>query len=123
MNTMELVASDRVRHAALARLVEVAVSAATRVPAARLRAARRGRRPTARARQTAMYLTHVAFGLTFSRVGACFGRDRTTVRHACALIEDRREDPAQEFALSALEAGLLALAVSLGAAIRQQVRS
>lgn len=57
----------------------------------------------------AMYLAHVAFGLSFTRVGICFGRDRTTVRHACALIEDRRDDPGYDLALSALEAGLLAL--------------
>lgn len=123
MNKMELEAIDPVRHAALARLAEVAVSAITRVPAAMLRTPRRGRRPIALARQTAMYLAHVAFGLTFTRVGICFGRDRTTVRHACALIEDRRDDPALEFALSALEAGLLALSGSLAAALAPQVRS
>lgn len=123
MNSLELEAIDPVRHAALARLAEVAVAAITQVPAAQLRAPRRGRRPIALARQTAMYLAHVAFGLTFTRVGICFGRDRTTVRHACALIEDRRDDPVLEFALSALEAGLLALSVSLAPAIRPQVRS
>lgn len=123
MNSLELEAIDPVRHAALARLAEVAVAAITRVPTATLRDPRRGRRPIALARQTAMYLAHVAFGLTFTRVGICFGRDRTTVRHACALIEDRRDDPALEFALSALEAGLLALSGALAPAIRPQVRS
>ena len=123
MNSLELEAIDPVRHAALARLAEVAVAAITQVPAATLRAPRRGRRPIALARQTAMYLAHVAFGLTFTRVGICFGRDRTTVRHACALIEDRRDDPVLEFALSALEVGLLALSVSLAPALAPQVRS
>ena len=123
MNSLELEAIDPVRHAALARLAEVAVAAITQVPAAQLRAPRRGRRPIALARQTAMYLAHVAFGLTFTRVGICFGRDRTTVRHACALIEDRRDDPVLEFALSALEVGLLALSVSLAPALAPQVRS
>ncbi len=123
MNMLEPETIDPVRHAALARLAEVAVAAVTRVPAAKLRHPRRGRRPIALARQTAMYLAHVAFGLTFTRVGICFGRDRTTVRHACALIEDRRDDPALEFALSALEAGLLALSRSLAAATRPQVLS
>lgn len=88
-----------------------------RIPPATLRASRRGRAPAALARQTAMYLAHVAFGLTFTRVGICFGRDRTTVRHACAVIEDKRDDPRQEFALSAIEAALLALTRALEAPI------
>lgn len=123
MNNVDVEAVDPVHQAALARLAEVAVAAITHVPAASLRSPRRGRRPIALARQMAMYLAHVAFGLTFTRVGICFGRDRTTVRHACALIEDRRDDPALEFALSALEAGLLALTGALAAAARAEVRS
>lgn len=101
------------RATASARLAEVATVAAVRIPLAGLRAASRGRKSIALARQTAMYLAHVAFGLSLTRVGICFGRDRTTVRHACALIEDRRDDPALEFGLSALEAALLATMASL----------
>jgi hypothetical protein len=114
---------DPIHHAARARLAEVTVAAITHVSPAKLRSPRRGRRGIALARQTAMYLAHVAFGLTFTRVGICFGRDRTTVRHACALIEDRRDDPVLEFALSALEAGLLALMDSLSGATRPEVHS
>ncbi len=98
---------------ARARLVEVAVSALSGVSASRLRGRSRGRARAARARQVAMYLAHVVFGLSLSRVGVCFGRDRTTVRHACALIEDRRDDPAAECGLAAVELGLLALGASL----------
>jgi chromosomal replication initiation ATPase DnaA len=123
MNISDPETDDPVRHAALARLAEVTVAAVTQVPTAKLRSPRRGRRPIALARQTAMYLAHVVFGLTLTRVGICFGRDRTTVRHACALIEDRRDDPALEFALSALEAGLRALTGSLSAAAGTEVRS
>lgn len=119
MNTYEINAPDPVSHAAMARLAEAAAAAMARVPAISLRGSRRGRRPVALARQVAMYLAHVAFGLSFTRVGICFGRDRTTVRHACALIEDRRDDPGLEFALSALEAGLIALTDTLAAAATQ----
>lgn len=101
------------RATARARLAEVAIVAAIRIPLAGLRAASRGRKSIALARQTAMYLAHVAFGLSLTRVGICFGRDRTTVRHACALIEDRRDDPALEFGLAALEAALLATMAKL----------
>ena len=63
----------------------------------------RGRRPVAEARQVAMYLAHVACGLTLTRVGAIFGRDRTTVAHACKRVEDRREDPDFDNAIDLLE--------------------
>lgn len=52
----------------------------------------RGRAKVALARQVAMYLAHVTCGLTFTQIGAMFGRDRTTVAHACAVVEDRRDD-------------------------------
>jgi chromosomal replication initiation ATPase DnaA len=112
-----------VRQAALARLAEVAVVSMTRVPMMNLRGKNRGRQPIALARQTAMYLAHVAFGLSFTRIGICFGRDRTTVRHACALIEDHRDDPALELGLNAIEAGLLALTATLGASAPAEARS
>ena len=44
-----------------------------------LRKRTRGRADTAFARQVAMYLAHVAYGLTLSDVGRVFERDRTTV--------------------------------------------
>lgn len=45
-----------------------------------------------RVRQLAMYVAHVALQLTMGEVGKGFGRDRTTVVHACHLIEDLRDD-------------------------------
>lgn len=108
MNSERDQSQTALRASAVARLAEVAIVAAARIPLAGLRAAHRGRKSIAVARQTAMYLAHVAFGLSLTRVGICFGRDRTTVRHACALIEDRRDDPRLEFGLTALEAALLA---------------
>jgi hypothetical protein len=83
-----------------------------RLPTGALRAGR-GTRKIAFARQLAMYLTHVGFGLNLTEVGACFERDRTTVRHACALIEDRRDQPAFDLAVCALETGLAHLAFGL----------
>jgi hypothetical protein len=57
----------------------------------------------AHARQVAMYLAHVAFGIPLANVAACFGRDRTTVSHACHRIEDRRDDPAFDASLLKME--------------------
>lgn len=78
----------------------------------------RGRQASARARQLAMYLAHVAVGLNLSAVGRLFGRDRTTVAHACGLIEEQREEPAFDRLVDRLEQALLdrlALAVAAGA--------
>jgi chromosomal replication initiation ATPase DnaA len=51
-----------------------------------------------------MYLAHVTFGLTLTTVGRAFGRDRTTVSHACGLVEDARDNPEFDRTLELLEA-------------------
>lgn len=63
----------------------------------------RCRRTTARARQLAMYLSHVVLGRSLTEIGYAFGRDRTTVAHACAVIEDMRDDPDFDAEVTALE--------------------
>jgi hypothetical protein len=98
---------------ALARLAECAVCSAWAMAPSAIRQAARGPAEIARGRQLAMYLAHVGFGLSFSRTGACFGRDRTTVRHACGRIEDERDEPGFDLAVSALETGLVQLARDL----------
>ena len=45
-----------------------------------------------RVRQIAMYVSHVVLGLSMADVGKGFQRERTTVLHACHLIEDMRDD-------------------------------
>ena len=53
-----------------------------------------GRSPLglARVRQIAMYVTHVSLRISMRDVGEGFGRDRTTVLHACHQVEDMRDD-------------------------------
>lgn len=63
----------------------------------------RGAPQAAFARQVAIYLMHVCFGLSFAAVGRMFHRDRTTVAHACRVIEDRRDDRELDRRLAALE--------------------
>lgn len=63
----------------------------------------RGAPQAAFARQVAIYLMHVCFGLSFAAVGRMFHRDRTTVAHACRVIEDRRDDCELDRRLAALE--------------------
>jgi chromosomal replication initiation ATPase DnaA len=50
-----------------------------------------------------MYLAHVGFALSFEAIGRAFGRDRTTVSHACRVVEDSRDDARLDRRLSALE--------------------
>jgi hypothetical protein len=88
------------------RFVETLVSTATGIGVVDLRSSHRGRAAVAFARQVAMYLAHVQFGLSLSQVGRLFRRDRTTVAHACAQVEDRRDDPRFDGVLVCLEAAI-----------------
>ncbi len=120
MNIIHGQRGDPASLTALARLAEAVAAAMARLPAQRLRGPLRGARAAIQARQVAMYLSHVVFGLSFNRIGICFGRDRTTVRHACRLVEDGRDDEDREFGLAAIECGLLALSAALSPAMHQE---
>jgi len=87
----------------LCRRLESLTAAAFAVPVDEVRAPSRRARPVAFARQSAMYLAHVMLGLSYSTTGRLFDRDRTTAAHACRLVEDRRDDPAVDQVLLALE--------------------
>jgi|GEM_PF-1661683 len=69
----------------------------------------RGDASIALARQISMYLAHVVCGLNFTQIGAAFRRDRTTVSHACCVIEDRRDNQNFDRTLDTLEHGILCL--------------
>lgn len=68
-----------------------------------LRLGTRGRANVALARQVAMYIAHVSYGLSLTEVGQAFERDRTTVAHACGVVEYRREDPQFDEAITLIE--------------------
>ncbi|MDO9383450.1 MAG: helix-turn-helix domain-containing protein [Hyphomicrobiaceae bacterium] len=85
-------------------IVAVAVVAQVfAVPAADLMRTTRGRAGVALARQIAMYLAHVVGGQTLTDIGHHFRRDRTTVAHACRLVESRRDDPSFDRVVELLE--------------------
>jgi chromosomal replication initiation ATPase DnaA len=63
----------------------------------------RGRARAALARQVAMYLSHIACRRNFTDVGRIFARDRTTVAHACGVVEDLRDDQRFDRVLDLLE--------------------
>ena len=64
----------------------------------------------AEARQLAMYLMHVVLQRPMAEVGAFFGRDRTTVSHACHCVEDRRDDRGFDDTVTHLEAQITDIA-------------
>ncbi|MEQ1711536.1 MAG: helix-turn-helix domain-containing protein [Hyphomicrobium sp.] len=99
--------SDRLR---FPQPIGVAVAQVFGVDAAAIDAETRGRAEVALARQVAMYLAHVACGISLTDVGRMFSRDRTTVAHACAVIEDRRDDQMFDRAIELLELVVRALA-------------
>lgn len=68
-----------------------------------LMAPTRARAEVAFARQVAMYLAHVVYQLTYHEVAEAFGRERTTVAYACAVVEDARDDAVLDARLDKLE--------------------
>lgn len=88
---------------AAAELTMAVVSYASGVDYAAIAGPSRGAQAVAAARQVSMYLMHVVFEVSLARVAAAFERDRSTVGHACHLIEDRREDRQFDAWISQLE--------------------
>lgn len=86
-----------------ARLVIALVATTAGIPVETLLALHRSSAPAAAARQLAMYLAHVSLGLSQNDVAQAFGRDRTTVAHACRRIEDQRDDAGFDRRVCALE--------------------
>ena len=72
-----------------------------------------------RLRHFAIYLSHVALGLSQRLTGRLFARDRTTVRYICARMENLRDDPRIDRMLSAIEAAVLAFTAAFFGQTRQ----
>lgn len=66
-------------------------------------AGRKRRRSLCHVRQIAMYVCHVVLQVSLTDIGLAYGRDRTTVGHACRVIEDRRDDQGYDDFVSAVE--------------------
>jgi chromosomal replication initiation ATPase DnaA len=108
---------------AAARLAAGVASYGLDVPLDEIVGEGRGPASVAFARQVAMYLCHVSFEFSLSRVASSFGRDRSTVAHACHLIEDRRDNPDFDAWIGALEAMLRGAPPPGGGACTEAVRA
>ena len=51
----------------------------------------RERRPDCHIRQITMYLCRVVLSMRYQHIAQAVGRDRSTVIHGCAAVEDRRD--------------------------------
>jgi chromosomal replication initiation ATPase DnaA len=92
--------------AAFARVASAVTGFALGVEADDIVDTRRGSAEVAFARQVAMYLCHIAFEFSLARVAIVFRRDRSTVAHACHVVEDRRDDAHFDHWINALELAL-----------------
>lgn len=97
-------ASQRTR-----RLIELAVTRVFGIHAEAIAGGSRGKAQVALARQVAMYLAHVSCCYNLTQVGEIFARDRTTVGHACMVVEDRRDDVQFDRVIALLELSVAAL--------------
>ena len=77
---------------------------------------RDARRSGCHVRQIAMYLCHVALRIPLCDIGLAFGRDRTTVGHACNVVEDRRDNDAFDAFVSTAERIVLSVFGPVGSA-------
>ena len=69
------------------------VAAAFSISSDQLLGRDRGNRRTIRARQIAMYLLRTSLSMRLCRIAEVYGRDRTTIAHACSVVEDLRDRP------------------------------
>jgi len=84
-------------------LVLKMVALLERVQIAELKDASRGKAEVCLARQMAMYLMHTVFSCSYHSVAAFFARDRTTISHACKLVEDLRDNEPFDKSLETME--------------------
>lgn len=69
-----------------------------------IRSPRRQSLAVARVRQIGMYIANVVLGINMTTIGQGFGRNKSTVIHACHLIEDMRDDEEFDQIIARLEA-------------------
>ena len=101
------------KDASNAYLAASLVGYALEIKAEKILSPDRGTRELARARQVAMYLTHVGLGISLARVATAFERDRSTVAHACHRIEEMRDEREFDLWIDTLEQSLSTVAPML----------
>jgi chromosomal replication initiation ATPase DnaA len=86
-----------------AQLIVAAVTLEFGTPYMDVKSKSRGSSDVCFARQLSIYLMNVVYGISLSRIGRAFNRDRSTASHACNVMEDYREDPQLDKKIARLE--------------------
>jgi chromosomal replication initiation ATPase DnaA len=89
------------------RLVNVVVASHYKVPATALLLRFARVQGATEARQVAMYLANTLFTISQQEIAQFFNRDRTTVCHACHLVEDKRDEDEFDKTICYLELALV----------------
>lgn len=95
-------------------LVVELVSTFFEVSVESLQAQTRCAAPICQARQICMYLLHTSLSISYPDIGRLFRRDRTTISHACMVVEDLRDDTGIDGNLTRLESILMTILSLLG---------
>lgn len=103
---------DREYTKAAGELVVKLVSVVENISVKEILKTTRGKADSCLIRQKAMYLLHTVFSCPYHRVAEFFGRDRTTVSHACRIVEDLRDNEKFDVRLNVIE-NLLVSALTL----------
>lgn len=113
------VGADHLHFQIAGQLVNSLVSLQREVAIGELKATSRGKADICLARQIAMYLLHTVFSCPYHQVARIFCRDRTTISHACQLVEDLRDDAAFDLEMEQME-NLLAMSRQLSEARQRE---
>ncbi len=103
IHLMQSAAGDQEALVSVRSIIEQTVAGVFDIDVRLMRSSTRGRAQIALARQVAMYLAHVGCGFNLTEVGTMFERDRTTVSHACSVVELRRDEARFDQAIELLE--------------------
>ncbi|WP_306250752.1 helix-turn-helix domain-containing protein [Parvularcula sp. IMCC14364] len=81
----------------------------------------RGREYVARARMVAMYMLHTTCRISQKQTGQAFERSRNAVSHACARVEDLRDDEYADIMLDLMARHIKARVAEIGVPSLQAV--
>ena len=87
----------------LATFVNQMVASTFELPSERLLCYNRGNARATRARQISIYLMHTALSFSLLKISRIYNKDRTTIGHACRVIEDLRDTPSFDDRILELE--------------------
>ncbi len=87
----------------LATFVNQMVASAFELTSERLLRVDRGSASANRARQISIYLMHTVLSFPLVKIARVYKKDRTTIGHACRVIEDLRDNPAFDDKIIELE--------------------